>query len=75
MTAHYERKHLEVNAMRRRMVTLPEGAEVLFTDGMWVPLAIVEGVHILPGIPRLFPWSTQFQINHTFLRFQRGILK
>ena len=54
MTAHYERKHLEVNAMRRRMATLPEGAEVLFTDGMWVPLAIVEGVHILPGIPRLF---------------------
>ena len=41
MTAHYERKHLEVNAMRRRMATLPEGAEVLFTDGMWVPLAIV----------------------------------
>ena len=54
MTAHYEEKGLEVNAMRKRMATLPSGADVLFTEGMWVPLAVVEGVHILPGIPRLF---------------------
>lgn len=54
MTAHYASKGLEVNEMRQRMATLPANAEVLFTEGMWVPLAVVEGVHILPGIPRLF---------------------
>ena len=36
------------------MATLPEGAEVLFTEGLWVPLVNLEGVYILPGIPRLF---------------------
>lgn len=28
--------------------------QVLFTEGLWVPLVVLEGVHILPGIPRLF---------------------
>lgn len=37
-----------------RMATLPEDCEVLFTEGMWVPLCNVDGVYILPGIPRLF---------------------
>lgn len=54
MKAHYENKGLEVNEMRLRMATLPEPDEVLFTEGMWVPLAVVKNVHILPGIPRLF---------------------
>ena len=34
--------------------TLPTPAEVLFTEGLWVPLVNVGGVYILPGIPRLF---------------------
>jgi len=54
MTKHYTSKGLEVNEMRLRMATLPENCEVLFSEGMWVPLAVVQGVHILPGIPRLF---------------------
>jgi molybdenum cofactor synthesis domain-containing protein len=54
MTKHYAKKNQEVNDMRKRMATLPENCDVLFTEGMWVPLAVVEGVHILPGIPRLF---------------------
>jgi molybdenum cofactor synthesis domain-containing protein len=54
MTAHYSGKGLEVNEMRMRMASLPDPCEVLFTEGMWVPLAIVENVHVLPGIPRLF---------------------
>jgi len=36
------------------MATLPEGAEVLYTDGLWVPLVNLQGVYILPGIPSLF---------------------
>ena len=27
--------------MRLRMATLPENCDVLFTEGMWVPLAVV----------------------------------
>ncbi len=34
--------------------TLPTPSEVLFTEGLWVPLVNVGGVYILPGIPRLF---------------------
>ena len=41
MKVHYESKGLEVNEMRLRMATLPEPDEVLFTEGMWVPLAVV----------------------------------
>ena len=29
-------------------------AQVLFTDGLWVPLVNVQNVYVLPGIPRLF---------------------
>jgi len=32
---------LQVNEMRLRMATLPENCDVLFTEGMWVPLAVV----------------------------------
>ena len=27
---------------------------MLYTEGLWVPLVVIDGVHILPGIPRLF---------------------
>ena len=34
---------------------LPVGCDVLFTPGLWVPLAVCAGnVHVLPGIPDLF---------------------
>jgi hypothetical protein len=33
---------------------LPEGAEVSFTPGTWVPLVNLNSVYILPGIPQLF---------------------
>jgi molybdopterin-biosynthesis enzyme MoeA-like protein len=37
------------------MAALPSPADdVLFTPGLWVPLAVVDRVHVLPGIPRLF---------------------
>ena len=44
----------ELNEARLRMATLPEGAEVLVTDGLWVPLVNMDEVYVLPGIPRLF---------------------
>jgi len=45
---------VKVNASRLRMATLPEGCDVLWTPGLWVPMVKLRQVHILPGIPRLF---------------------
>jgi molybdopterin-biosynthesis enzyme MoeA-like protein len=57
MRKHYKQRGLEVNDARKRMATLPDTATVHFTDSMepnWVPLVEVQGVFILPGIPRLY---------------------
>ncbi|QDZ19975.1 FAD synthase [Chloropicon primus] len=54
MRTHYESQGKMLNEARLKMATLPEGSEVLVTDGLWVPLAVLNGVYILPGIPRLF---------------------
>ena len=51
---------LELNEARLRMATLPAPAdEVIFTPGLWVPLVVVDRVHILPGIPKLFTAMVQ----------------
>lgn len=68
MQAHYTKTGKEVNEARLRMATLPEGAEVLVTEGLWVPLVNLNGVYILPGIPRLF----QGMINAHKDRFTGG---
>eukprot|EP00183_Erythrolobus_madagascarensis_P000140 CAMPEP_0185849464 /NCGR_PEP_ID=MMETSP1354-20130828/3964_1 /TAXON_ID=708628 /ORGANISM="Erythrolobus madagascarensis, Strain CCMP3276" /LENGTH=290 /DNA_ID=CAMNT_0028549997 /DNA_START=258 /DNA_END=1130 /DNA_ORIENTATION=+ len=45
----------EINVARRQMATVPTGAELLAVEGLWVPLAVVNGnVFILPGVPWLF---------------------
>ncbi|GAB4821923.1 hypothetical protein N2152v2_008969 [Parachlorella kessleri] len=54
MQEHYTRRGVELNEARLRMATLPEGSEVLYTEGLWVPLVNLQGVYILPGIPSLF---------------------
>eukprot|EP00198_Chlamydomonas_reinhardtii_P000221 XP_001689556.1 predicted protein [Chlamydomonas reinhardtii] len=54
MRESYAARGMELNEARLRMATLPTPAEVLFTEGLWVPLVNVGGVYILPGIPRLF---------------------
>lgn len=38
----------------RYTVIVWNAAQVLFTPGLWVPLVVLQGVYILPGIPRLF---------------------
>lgn len=59
MRPHYEKRNVELNAARLRMATLPlwprgagdasspplapPDAEVLFTDGLWVPLVKIAG--------------------------------
>ncbi|PSC71220.1 3 -phosphoadenosine 5 -phosphosulfate sulfotransferase (PAPS reductase) [Micractinium conductrix] len=56
MQEHYDKRGVELNEARLRMAHLPtdDGVEVLFTPGLWVPLVAIQGVYILPGIPRLF---------------------
>mmetsp|Transcript_12526 Transcript_12526/g.38255 ORF Transcript_12526/g.38255 Transcript_12526/m.38255 type:complete len:281 (-) Transcript_12526:117-959(-) len=42
----------EVNEARLRMATLPSGCEKLSTEGLWVPLVVVNrNVYVLPGVP------------------------
>lgn len=53
------RPKMELNSARIRMAELPEGCETLWTDELWVPLAVVRNVYILPGIPRLFEHMLQ----------------
>lgn len=43
-----------LNDARRRMALFPEGCEAWTTGELWVPLVVVENVHILPGVPELF---------------------
>ncbi|KAI8466434.1 MAG: MoaB/Mog domain-containing protein [Monoraphidium minutum] len=55
MEPHYKARNMELNEARLRMAALPAPADaVLFTPGLWVPLVVLERVHVLPGIPRLF---------------------
>lgn len=54
MQESFSKRGLELNAARLRMATLPSPAEVLFTEGSWVPLVCVNGIYVLPGIPKLF---------------------
>ena len=57
-----------VQADRARMALIPSGAEVVRTPGLWVPLTIVNGVHILPGVP----WLFQQMISHHLPRWDSG---
>eukprot|EP00741_Cyanophora_paradoxa_P011766 tig00020563_g11370.t1 len=55
MAVHYAKQDppMELNAARLRMAQLPAGCRVLWTPGLWVPLAVVRNVYIFPGIPSL----------------------
>lgn len=44
----------KLNEGQVRMAVLPSPDRVLYTPGLWVPLAQVNNVLIFPGVPRLF---------------------
>lgn len=54
MRAHYEAQGKELNTARLRMATLPKGSTVHVTPNVWVPLAQLHNVLILPGVPWLY---------------------
>ena len=43
----------EPNASQLKMAEVPEGAELVETQGLWFPLVMLENVFIFPGIPSL----------------------
>ena len=66
MQQHYAARGIELNEARLRMAQLPTPSEVLFSNGIWVPLVVAGGnVFILPGIPRLFQTMVTAQ-SHRF---------
>ncbi|RLN26198.1 hypothetical protein BBJ28_00022267 [Nothophytophthora sp. Chile5] len=44
--------HLVMNEGLKRMAVLPVGCKILHASG-WTPIAVVENVYILPGIPSM----------------------
>lgn len=44
----------DLNPATLRMATLPVGCEKLHTEGLWVPLVIVnKNIYVLPGVPKI----------------------
>jgi len=43
----------------KRMAELPDPADLLPVEGLWVPVVRVENVHVLPGVPNLFERMVQ----------------
>ncbi|GLI70078.1 hypothetical protein VaNZ11_014851 [Volvox africanus] len=75
MKLSYAARGMELNEARLRMATLPTPSEVLFTEGLWVPLVNVGGVYVLPGIPRLFQAMIRaHQERFTGVAFQSAAL-
>jgi molybdenum cofactor synthesis domain-containing protein len=47
----YQRR---INDARLKMADVPEGAELLASDHLIVPVVVVENVHVFPGVPEIF---------------------
>lgn len=56
----------EMTPARKRMAFLPDPCEIIWTEGLWVPLVVVENVYILPGIPSFFQMMLQ-SARHRFV--------
>jgi molybdenum cofactor synthesis domain-containing protein len=55
----------EPNASQLKMAEVPEGAQLLDTEGLWFPLVTLENVFIFPGIPSLLRRKFQ-EARHRF---------
>jgi len=43
-----------LNEARLKMAEVPEGAELLASDDLVVPVVVVRNVHVFPGVPEIF---------------------
>ncbi|MBL8954604.1 MAG: competence/damage-inducible protein A [Myxococcaceae bacterium] len=53
-----------------RLADAPEGAELVYQDGIWYPVLACDGVFMLPGVPDLF----RIQLETVLGRLPRGTL-
>lgn len=57
---HYARTDLPFNEARQRMARTPEGAELIDNPISTAPGFIVENVHVMAGVPRIFQAMVDF---------------
>ncbi len=63
------------NQARQKMAMLPEGAEILWTENLWVPTVFLKPVYILPGIPELFTkMLSNLRPRFTYKSFERALV-
>ena len=50
------REHFDVvrTPAAMRMAEVPAGAEMVYGDGLWIPVVLVDNVYVLPGLPPIF---------------------
>jgi molybdenum cofactor synthesis domain-containing protein len=54
MSVHMKSRNSEINEARKRMVLFPQGCKTHFVGSLWVPVVVMDNIHIYPGVPRLF---------------------
>lgn len=54
MGAYMKSKNSEMNTERKRMALFPKGSKIHFVGSLWVPIVVMDNVHIFPGVPALF---------------------
>lgn len=63
------------NLARQKMLTLPQGAEIIWTPDLWVPTVFLDPVYILPGIPELFTQMLEaLKSRFTYKAFERALI-
>ncbi len=55
----------ELNEAMRKMAMMPDGAQLIDAGDLWLPIIVVENVHIFPGIPQLFE-KKFLSVRHRF---------
>lgn len=55
MAVYMAERNSELNEARKRMALFPQGCRTYFVESaLWVPVVMMDNVHIYPGVPRLF---------------------
>jgi molybdenum cofactor synthesis domain-containing protein len=73
-----------LNEARLKMAEVPEGAELIATNGLTFPVVVMQNVYILPGVPEIFRQKFEalrdrfreepFHLRNVFIRMGEGTL-
>jgi len=65
-----------------RMADIPEGASLIYAQGLWFPVVVVENVYVFPGVPQILRKKfghiremfreSPFHLQEVFLRADEG---